>query len=159
MNQIKQKQDMTEKEVRRIAREESQEIFEKSIGRVTDQIKLVRELSEQNQKTLARLERLLLGEMGTDKDDTLKARATFAYQYAKRNSDLKLVERAIPALQWFEDWTTPEAGEKECKMESLGKLIVFYNNIRWFLALLGVTTLVNVIPAIKMILDLLEGLH
>jgi glycerol-3-phosphate dehydrogenase len=157
MNQIKP-EDMTEKEVRRIAREESQEIFEKSIGKVTDQIKLVRDLSEQNQKTLARLERLLLGEMGVDKDDTLKARATYAYQYAKRNSDLRVVERAIPALQWFEDWNKPEVGCDESKMESLGTLITFYNNLRWFLALLGVTTLVNAIPAIKMILDFIEGL-
>jgi glycerol-3-phosphate dehydrogenase len=157
MNQIKP-QDMTEKEVRRIAREESQEIFEKSIGKVTDQIELVRDLSEQNQKTLARLERLLLGEMGVDKDDTLKARATYAYQYAKRNTDLKVVERAIPALQWFEDWNKPEVGCDESKMESLGKLITFYNNLRWFLALLGVTTLVNAIPAIKMIIDFIEGL-
>jgi glycerol-3-phosphate dehydrogenase len=157
MNQIKP-EDMTEKEVRRIAREESQEVFEKSIAAVTKQLTEVKKFSQQNQKTLARLERLLLGEMGTDKDDTLKARATYAYQYARRNSDLRIVERAVPALEWFEDWNKPEVGCNESKMESLGKLITFYNNLRWFLALLGVTTLVNAIPAIKMIIEFIEGL-
>jgi len=157
MNQTKP-QDMTEKEVRRIAREESQEIFEKSIGKVTDQIKLVRDLSEQNQKTLARLERLLLGEMGTDKDDTLKARATYAYQYAKRNSDLRIVERAIPALQWFEDWSCPEVGCNESKLQMLGKIITAYSSLKWLLAFLGITTLVNALPAVKMIIEFVEGL-
>jgi glycerol-3-phosphate dehydrogenase len=149
---------MTEKEVRRIAREESQEIFEKSIGKVTDQIKLVKELSEQNQKTLARLERLLLGEMGVDKDDTLKARANYAYQYAKRNSDLRIVERAIPALQWFEDWSCPEVGCNESKLQMLGKIITAYSSLKWLLAFLGITTLVNALPAVKMIIEFVEGL-
>jgi len=157
MNNIKSK-DMTEQEVRRIAREESQEIFEKSIGKVTDQIKLVKELSEQNQKTLARLERLLLGEMGVDKDDTLKARANYAYQYAKRNSDLRIVERAIPALQWFEDWSCPEVGCNESKLQMLGKIITAYSSLKWLLAFLGITTLVNALPAVKMIIEFVEGL-
>jgi glycerol-3-phosphate dehydrogenase len=148
---------MTEQEVRRIAREESMQVFEKSIATVTKQIEEIKMVSKQNQSTLGRLERLLLGEMGTDKDDTLKARATFAYQYAKRNTELKIVERAIPALLWFEDWNTPEMGSKESKMQSLCKLVTFYNNIRWFLALLGITTLINAVPAIKLILEFFES--
>ena len=157
MNQTKP-QDMTEQEVRRIAREESQVIFEKSIGQVTEQIKLVKQLSEQNQKTLGRLERLLLGEMGVDKDDTLKARANYAYQYAKRNSDLRIVERAIPALQWFEDWSCPEVGCNESKLQMLGKIITAYSSLKWLLAFLGITTLVNALPAVKMIIEFVEGL-
>ena len=158
MNNIKSK-DMTEQEVRRIAREESQEIFEKSIGKVTDQIKLVKELSEQNQKTLARLERLLLGEMGVDKDDTLKARANYAYQYAKHNTELQVVDRALPALQWFEDWNRADAGYDHSKLEVLGSIIIAYDRIKWLLALFGVTTLINALPAIKMIISFVEGLQ
>jgi glycerol-3-phosphate dehydrogenase len=156
MNQTKK--DMTEKEVRQIAREESQTIFEKSIGQVTEQIKLVKQLSEQNQKTLARLERLLLGEMGTDKDDTLKARATFAYNYAKRDTDLRIRERAIPALQWFEDWNSPEVGYDVSKLQILGKIITAYSSIKWLLAFLGLTTVLNAIPALEMIINFFKNI-
>ena len=157
MNNIKSK-DMTEQEVRRIAREESQGVFEKSIAAVTEQLAEVKKFSQQNQKTLARLERLLLGEVGTDKDDTLKARATYAYQYAKRNLDLRIVERAIPALQWFEDWSCPEVGCNESKLQILGKIITAYSSLKWLLAFLGITTLVNALPAVKMIIEFVEGL-
>lgn len=156
MNQTKQ--DMTEQEVRRIAREESQIIFEKSIATVTKQLEEVKKFSQQNQKTLARLERLLLGEMGVDKDDTLKARATFAYQHARKNTELRVVERALPALQWFEDWDTPEVGSDRSKLQILGEIITAYSNIKWLLTFLGVTTLLNALPAIKLIIEFVEGL-
>lgn len=156
MKDIKQEQEMTEQEVRRIAREESQVIFEKSIKEVTDQILLVKEFSQQNQKTLARLERLLLGEMGVDKDDTLKARATFAYQYAKRNTDLRIVERAVPALEWFEDMNTPEKGSKDCKLDILGKIITSWTSIKWLGGVLGVVNVATFISLIILIMSFLK---
>jgi len=152
MNNIKSK-DMTEQEVRRIAREESQGVFEKSIAAVTEQLAEVKKFSQQNQKTLARLERLLLGEVGINEEDTLKARATYAYQYAKHNSELQIVERAVPALDWFEDVSTPDSGETESRLERLGKMIIFYDRIKWILGLLGVTTLINAIPILRSVID------
>ena len=134
--------ELTEREVRSIAREEALKI----------QKDVLKELTEVK-STLSRLERLLLGEMGTNEEDTLKARANFAYLYAKKNTDLKIIERAEPALEWFEDMNCCEKGQKESKLESLGKMITFYTNIRWLLGLLGFTTIVNSVPIIRSIIE------
>ena len=104
------------------------------------------------------MERLLLGEIGTNEEDTLKARANFAYLYAKKNTDLQIIERAEPALDWFEDMNLCEKGQKESKLESLGKMITFYTNVRWLLGLIGITTIVNSIPIIQGIIEWIMSL-
>jgi len=134
--------ELTEREVRSIAREEALKI----------QKDILKELTEVK-STLSRLERLLLGEIGTNEEDTLKARANFAYLYAKKNTDLQIIERAEPALDWFEDMNLCEKGQKESKLESLGKMITFYTNVRWLLGLIGITTIVNSIPIIQGIIE------
>lgn len=139
--------DITEKEIRRIAREEALAI----------QKDVLKELSEVK-STLARLERLLLGELGTNEEDTLKSRANFAFMYAKRNTDLKIIERAEPALDWFEDMNTLEKGYKESKLESLGKLITFFMNTRWLLGVIGFTTIISSINSIPVIVNLIKWL-
>lgn len=132
---------LTEREVRKIAREEAIKV----------QKEILKELSDVK-STLSRLERLLLGEIGTNEEDTLKARANFAYLYAKRNTDSKIIERAVPALEWFEDMDECEKGEKESKLESLGKMITFYNNLKWVLGVIGFTTVINSIPILESII-------
>jgi len=132
---------LTEREVRKIAREEAMKI----------QKDVLKEISE-IKSTLSRLERLLLGEIGTNEEDTLKARANFAYLYAKRNTDSRIIERAVPALEWFEDMNECEKGEKESKLESLGKMITFYNNLKWVLGIIGFSTVINSIPILESII-------
>lgn len=132
---------LTEREVRKIAREEAMKI----------QKDVLKEISE-IKSTLSRLERLLLGEIGTNEEDTLKARANFAYLYAKRNTDSRIIERAVPALEWFEDMDECEKGEKESKLESLGKMITFYNNLKWVLGIIGFSTVINSIPILENII-------
>lgn len=136
---------LTEKEVRKIAREESFKIVAKEILSIKEEL-------EKQGEILGRLERLLLGENGASQDETLKWKANFAYQYARMNTENKIIDRADPALKWFEDMSTIEPGCKETKLESLGKLITFYTSIRWLLALIGVTTLINAVPVIETIL-------
>lgn len=132
---------LTEREVRKIAREEAIKV----------QKEILKELSDVK-STLSRLERLLLGEIGTNEEDTLKARANFAYLYAKRNTDSRIIERAVPALEWFEDMNECEKGEKESKLESLGKMITFYNNLKWVLGIIGFSTVINSIPILESII-------
>ena len=136
---------LTESQVRKIAREESLKVIKKEI------LDIKEELRKQG-NILGRLERLLLGENGASQDETLKWKANFAYQYARMNTENKIIDRADPALRWFEDMSTLEVGCKETKLESLGKLITFYTNIRWLLALIGVTTVINAVPVIETIL-------
>lgn len=133
---------ISEKDVRRIAREEALKVQKDVLKEISD-IKL----------TLSRLERLLLGEFGTNEEDTLKSRATFAYVFAKKCTDSGMIERTVPVLEWFDDMSTLEPGCKESRLESLGKLIIFYMNIRWLLALIGITTVINAVPIIKTILE------
>ena len=132
---------LTEREVRKIAREEAMRI----------QKDVLKEISE-IKSTLSRLERLLLGEIGTNEEDTLKARANFAYLYAKRNTDSRIIERAVPALEWFEDMNKCKKGEKESKLESLGKMITFSNNLKWVLGIIGFSTVINSIPILENII-------
>ena len=132
---------LTEREVRKIAREEAMKV----------QKDVLKEISE-IKSTLSRLERLLLGEIGTNEEDTLKARANFAYLYAKRNTDSRIIERAVPALEWFEDMNKCEKGEKESKLESLGKMITFSNNLKWVLGIIGFSTVINSIPILENII-------
>ena len=136
---------LTESQVRKIAREESIKVIKKEILDIKEELRKQGDI-------LGRLERLLLGENGASQDETLKWKANFAYQYARMNTESKIINRADPALRWFEDMSTIEPGCKETKLESLGKLITFYTNIRWLLALIGVTTVINAVPIIEGIL-------
>ncbi len=134
--------ELTETRVKEIARNEAREEVK------THFKTLEKQLTEQK-AILGRLERLLIGESGVDIEDTLKARATYAYAYAKRNTELQVVDKALPALEWFEDWNKTQPGCKESRLDSLGKLITLYLNIKWLLGLIGVTTFINALPIIK----------
>lgn len=139
--------ELTKTQVRAIAKEESMKV----------QKEVLKELSDVKE-TLSRLERLLLGEVGTEKEDTLKARANFAYLYARRNTDAKIIDRAKPAIKWFEDMNETEPGCKESKLDTLGRIIGLFGKIEWLLALLGVTTVVNAIPIFKSVLEWVSNL-
>lgn len=139
--------ELTKTQVRAIAKEESMKV----------QKEVLKELSDVKE-TLSRLERLLLGEVGTEEEDTLKARANFAYLYARRNTDAKIIDRAKPAIKWFEDMNETEPGCKESKLDTLGRIIGLFGKIEWLLALLGVTTVVNAIPIFKGVLEWISNL-
>ena len=139
--------ELTRNQVRAIAKEEAMKV----------QKEVLKELSDVKE-TLSRLERLLLGEVGTEEEDTLKARANFAYLYARRNTDAKIIDRAKPAIKWFEDMNETEPGCKESKLDTLGRIIGLFGKIEWLLALLGVTTVVNAIPIFKGVLEWISNL-
>lgn len=151
---------MTEKEIRQIAREEAMAIFEKGIKGVKDELNEVKKLSIQNSKTLAKIERLLLGEFG-DSDEALKAKATYAFNHAKKVEESTLLEDSAVALDWFKDMDTPDKGCVDSKLDILGKMIAGYNARKWFGNLLGVVnvaTFIGLIIAVMKFLEILEGL-
>jgi len=139
--------ELTEKQIRRIAREEA----------LLVQRDVLKELGEVK-ASLARMERLLLGELGTDAEDTLKARATFAYQYAKRNVDAHIIERAAPALDWFEDMNQIERGCSESKLSTLGKMITSWTSIKWLGGLFGVINLATLLGLVLLIVNFIRTL-
>ena len=145
---------ITESKVKEIARKEDV-IVEKKLTKKIVQLECS---IAKNTEILKRLERLLLGEEGVNDDDTIKGRNNFAYLYARHNADMKLVERSLPALEWYEDMDHKERGDKENKLETLGKVITFYSNIRWILGIIGATTIINAIPIIQGIIVWIEKL-
>jgi len=118
---------ITERQVRKIAKEEA-------LKMQRDVLKEISGIKE----TLSRLERLLLGEIGTNEEDTLKSRANFAYLYAKRNTESQIIEKAVPALTWFHDMNTPEKGCSESQLDTLGKMITAWSSAKFILGLFGV---------------------
>ena len=138
---------ITERQIRRIAREEALKV----------QRDVLKEIGE-IKTTLDRLERLLLGEIGSNEEDTLKARANFAYLYAKKNTDLKIIERAIPALDWFEDMNQIERGCSESKLSILGKIITSWTSIKWLGGLFGVINLATLLGLVLLIINFIRAL-
>lgn len=138
---------LTEREIRKIAREEALKVQKDVLKEITG-IKT----------TLDRLERLLLGEIGSNEEDTLKARANFAYLYAKKNTDLKVIERAIPALDWFEDMNQIERGCSESKLSILGKMITSWTSIKWLGGLFGVINLATLLGLVLLIVNFIKTL-
>lgn len=138
---------ITERQIRRIAREEALKV----------QRDVLKEIGE-IKTTLDRLERLLLGEIGSNEEDTLKARANFAYLYAKKNTDLKIIERAIPALDWFEDMNQIERGCSESKLSTLGKMITSWTSIKWLGGLFGVINLATFLGLVLLIINFIRTL-
>ena len=138
---------LTENQIRRIAREEALKVQRDVLKEIGD-IKT----------TLDRLERLLLGEIGSNEEDTLKARANFAYLYAKRNTETKVIERAIPALDWFEDMNQIERGCSESKLSTLGKMITSWTSIKWLGGLFGVINLATLLGLVLLIINFIRTL-
>lgn len=145
--------ELSESKMRQIAKEEA----EKEVSRITKslnrKIDEIVKCNEESNKILARLERLLLGEEGVDEQDTLRARALFAYAHAKESSDSRFSERTLPVIQWYEDMERIPRGDKHSKLDSLGKIINLYDNISWLLGIIGIATIFNAIPVIKTIID------
>lgn len=133
---------LTESQVRKIAREESLKVIKKEILDIKEELRKQGDI-------LGRLERLLLGEDGVSQDETLKWRANFAYQYARRNTENRIEERMIPVIEWFEDMNTCDKGESESKLETLGKMIATNRHIGWLLTVLGITTFLNALPLLE----------
>lgn len=145
---------ITEQQVRAIAREEAVLVNKE----VVIEVEKLRQSIMNNTEILKRIDRLLLGETGVDEEDTLKARANFAYLYAKRNTDAKIVDRAVPALRWFEDMGEIEPGCKESKLETLGRIIGLFSKVEWLLALLITATGVNTVLLGKAIYEFIMSL-
>lgn len=145
---------LTETKVRNIAREEALKVN----ATMMKEMESLKQSVEDTKVILGRLERLLLGEVGINEEDTLKSRANFAYLYAKRNTESKIIEKAEPALDWFHDWDTPEKGCEESKLQTLGKMVNLYGNVKWLLGLLGITTVINAVPILIAIVEWISNL-
>lgn len=151
---------LTEQEVRQIAREEAMKVQKGLVSDVKEikkDLKNSNKVSSENRESLKRLERMLMGEFAGDSKEALKGRADFAYQYAKRNTDLRICERAIPALEWFERVNVAEPGEGLSMLEKMGKIVNVYDRLSWLIAVIGVSSITTAIVAINIIKDWIQS--
>ena len=72
--------------------------------------------SEKQGKSLHRIERALLGDDGLQ-DVGFAKMITESYDYVRKNKEAQVIERAIPAITFFENW------EKESKWGEIDKVL------------------------------------
>jgi len=146
---MKNTRELTEREIRNIAREESSKLISKEMDIITEKL----EKLEKQGEILARLERLLLGEVGVGETETLRWKANFAYEHARKFSESRMEEKLEETVEWFKNADAVEKGESESDLQTWGKIIVLYRNVKWFFAILGITTLVNFVFVFEKIME------
>jgi hypothetical protein len=146
--------EITEQKVRQIAKEEANKVHKK----LTADILVIKEVGLSNKKTLDSIKRMLMGEFKEDSAYALKGKADFAYQYARKNTDLQIIPRALPALEWFERMNTPEPGDDCSSLIKLGKMINAYDKIAWLWTLVGASLFTNILISVPKIIEVIGKL-
>lgn len=121
---------MGEQDVRKIVLEEIGNVF----------TKMQQEISEVKQSQ-SRIERVLLGDKDYN-DEGMASQIHFAYQYARKNTESKIIERGCEAIDQFERY------KKNGFWEILEQIIDSYKIWKWLVAFTGIGTLVGVINLI-----------
>lgn len=150
--------ELSESKMRQIAKEEAKKEVMRVNKSLNKKIDSLVKCNKETNEILGRLERLLYGEQGVDEADTLRARALFAYEFARRTTETKTLDRVQPVVNWFERMSEKEKGHKHSRLESLSRMITFYDNIGWLLSIIGIATVFNAVPVIQGILQWLNNL-
>lgn len=132
---------MTEEAVKQIVAEEIGRLF----GQMQDDITNIKRGQE-------RIERVLLGDKDYE-DDGMASQVKFAYTYARKNTESRLIERACPAIEHYERY------EKNGFWDSLEQMIDGYKVWKWLIAFTGVGTLMGLINIAFLVIDLINATH
>ena len=143
--------ELTVKQVRRIAKEESDIAIREAISEIKKQL-------DENNEVLKQLKRLLLGEIGINEEESLRKKAVFAYAFAKKEVDKNMPERIGKVVEWYEDNEEIKKGSSESNFETNAKMRLAYRNFKWLIGLLGVTTVMSAIPVIERAIGWIEKL-
>ena len=65
-------------------------------------------------------------------------------EYINTNKTLEIVDRAKPAIEWYEDWSVPNNGYKTSRIELLSEIMSAYSNIKWLIGGIVVLGLINI---------------
>jgi len=143
--------ELTVKQVRRIAKEESDIAIREAISEIKKQL-------DENNDVLKQLKRLLLGEIGINEEESLRKKAIFAYDFAEKEIDKCMPERIGKVVEWYEDNEEIKKGSSESNFETNAKMRLAYRNFKWLIGLLGVTTVMSAIPVIERVIGWIEKL-
>lgn len=121
---------LNEKEIKALIRQEISDCFKDIVTAQEEQGLAIK----QQGNDIREIKEALLGSDNKYKTDTgLSTMIKFSYDYAKANTDSKLIERAIPAIEHFYNWS--EGNEGFTKWDILEKVIddfVFSKKMKLF---------------------------
>lgn len=137
-----QKDTLTESQIKALIQQEISDCFKDIVKAQEEQGNDIKEIKE-----------ALLGSDNKYKKDVgLSSMIKFSYDYAKANTDSKLIERAIPAIDHFYNWN--EGAEGFAKWDILDKVIedfVFSKRMKLFFGIgswAGIIALISSIGGI-----------
>jgi hypothetical protein len=147
----KQKKKMTDKELERRIDQKIQAVFERLSTNVSDLSTKVTSLDsrvEATNKSVTRIERVLLGDADYDDDGFVKM-IRYSYEHARQNEESKIIPKGWETINHYEQW------DKEGKWTSLNEIIqdnfmtkkvkTFFNLGSWAGILALITSLGSVI--------------
>ena len=101
-----------EQEIRQLVQEEIRSCFEQ----LSNDVAALKKASKKQGQALARIERAILGDSELQ-DVGFAKMIVESYDYVRKNKDGKVIERAIPAIEFYETW------EKEKKWGELDQTL------------------------------------
>ena len=135
--------DLSTETVREIAREEIQNCFEELTNAQKMQGDDIKEIKEA----------LLGGGNKYKKEQGLASIIQANHEYVRRSKDMRVIDRAIPAIEFFEDWYKDGKWKKlETIIENTiisEKLKVFFNLGSWAGIVAFITSIIGIIIWVK----------
>ena len=133
---------MSEDQVRAIVIREIKSCFEQ----ISKDVAELKNESRETHSGIARIERLLKGDREYG-DDGLAIQMQNVNEYVKKNTDIKLAERGMKAIEHFEMW------EKQGLWKTLTQMAEGYNVLKWFVAFTGIGTITGIINIVTMFIN------
>ena len=101
-------------------------------------------------QSLNTIEKCLVGDKDFQQMGIIE-KVNYAYNYSKKNTDDKIVERAEDALNHFDNW------KKTGQWNLLSDIVDKYKAIKWLSLLLGSSTVVGIATLILQFVRILGG--
>lgn len=73
-------------------------------------------------------------------------------EYIDRSETLRIMERAQPALEWYESW------RNDGVFDSIKRALDTYGKLKWFVGLIAGGSLAGIISAVMMIIEVFKNI-
>lgn len=123
---------LSEMEIKKLIQEEIKQCFEEISSDVKD------------------IKKALLGD-GVYQKTGLVSLVQRHEDYIDKSETLKIIERAQPALEWYESWS------KEGIFKQIKDILDTYGKLKWFVGLIAGGSLAGIVSTILLLLDIIKG--
>lgn len=73
--------------------------------------------------------------------------------YIDKSETLKIIDRAQPALEWYESW------DKEGIFRRIKEALDTYGRLKWFVGLIAGGSLAGIISAVMMVVEVIKNIQ